>query len=68
MAPAQPGVDGGRGDLPGADRLHGGARAVLRVSAGEHARYLVIRVFESATMKPWLFSTPLPSRIARSVP
>ena len=29
---------------------------------------LVIRVFGSATMKPWLFSTPLPSRIVRSVP
>ena len=38
--PAQPGVDGGRGDLSGADRLHGRPRAVLRVAAGEDARHL----------------------------
>ena len=38
--PAQPGIDGGRGDLPGADRLHGRPRAVLRVAAGKDARHL----------------------------
>ena len=37
--PAQPGIDGGRGDLSGADRLHGCPWAMLRVAAGKDARH-----------------------------
>ena len=37
---AQPGIDGGGGDLSGADRLHGGSWAMLGVSAGEDAGHV----------------------------
>ena len=50
--PTQPGIDGRRGDLPGADRVHGQARAVLAVATGEDARHLGHLGLRSATIKP----------------
>ena len=66
--PVQPGIDGGRGDLPETDRLDGRSWTMLSVATGEdagHGGHLGMGIGHDKAAR---FSTPLPSRQARSVP